>query len=517
MSTATTPVKPDPSTPAAPARSRRRLARIERRGLSIVITPARCATALAHLVGCLHVYDALDEVTRGMVVKTYPHVDRTTDRGEQVLACAAGLEPVVRRLLRRAGYRTRVTRVRRPLGEPDLDRVRRHGTPDLDVLALVGPHDRGVVRYDGRHVDPAWLAAQVALAFPRAPIAVIAARVNDVKRLAARLRRTVPETCYGTCGSRLPRVSRVVVATPWALRAPVARLWLRQIILVVDPVAALGEHLTAIVEHAPRARVFGLLERDVCPAPSTRDRLVGLFGLREVIVPRHGHRPRLVAVVPSRVVGGPRLDPDLDTLTLKRDAVWSNPMRNRRVVRIAEALAGDGPGSRRADLAAVAAPLAGVAAPRVAVLVEALEHALALAILLPGWPLLVGRDADATGLGSPRAAALATRRWERPDAPDRAIVTFDGLGRLPLGDLDAVVRADGGAGVPAALADAMVMAREHPRPLVLVDLDDRHHPVLRRWGRRRRDAYAELGWTGEKDPLEAAVDRYLDERAGVAR
>jgi hypothetical protein len=51
------------------------------------------------------------------------------------------------------------------------------------------------------------------------------------------------------------------------------------------------------------------------------------------------------------------------------------------------------------------------------------------------------------------------------------------------------------------------------RPLVLIDCDDRHHPLLRRRSRSRRAAYAERGWyLPGTDAAAARVEAFLAAR-----
>jgi hypothetical protein len=108
-----------------------------------------------------------------------------------------------------------------------------------------------------------------------------------------------------------------------------------------------------------------------------------------------------------------------------------------------------------------------------------------------------------------------------------------------------VIRADGGTGLPAwmvgmfshpiiyginNLAEESSSAEEpgqivypinnpvQPSPakldrLLLIDLDDRHHPVLRRWSRQRWIAYAQQGWYSPGvDPAQARIERFLANR-----
>ena len=57
-----------------------------------------------------------------------------------------------------------------------------------------------------------------------------------------------------------------------------------------------------------------------------------------------------------------------------------------------------------------------------------------------------------------------------------------------------LVWAAGGPG-PIPIADgSLICPVEEPRSLLIVDVDDRHHPQLRRWARSRRDQYEQANW-----------------------
>jgi len=113
--------------------------------------------------------------------------------------------------------------------------------------------------------------------------------------------------------------------------------------------------------------------------------------------------------------------------------------------------------------------------PRLLVLVENVEHALALARQLPGWTLLTGQDVCSSGLGKKDRQLLQAGKKTWPTL--RAVlVTATALQHADLGGFDVVLRADGGTR-PAPLPACPSLPSGRPvRPLLLVDLDDR--PVL---------------------------------------
>src|SRR5262249_27408433 len=79
--------------------------------------------------------------------------------------------------------------------------------------------------------------------------------------------------------------------------------------------------------------------------------------------------------------------------------------------------------------------------------------------------------------------------------PQCAVVTATAFGNHSWDDVDVLVRADGGVGLPSVLErSAFALCNEPVRPLVLIDFYDHQDPCLRRWSRQRRQAYRAQGW-----------------------
>jgi hypothetical protein len=88
--------------------------------------------------------------------------------------------------------------------------------------------------------------------------------------------------------------------------------------------------------------------------------------------------------------------------------------------------------------------------------------------------------------------------------PPSCIVTFEALPGFGLSDVDVLIRADGGPGLPPLGRQALLKSvHEAGRPLALLDVVDRGHPLLRTWFRQRREAYGERGWYGAGVDAEA--------------
>jgi hypothetical protein len=111
------------------------------------------------------------------------------------------------------------------------------------------------------------------------------------------------------------------------------------------------------------------------------------------------------------------------------------------------------------------------------------------------------------------------RTWQRTprcalDPFAQAIITTGSQPHPDLGEVDVMVRADGGAGLPPIdLPACLDVPAERAERLVIVDMIDSHHPFLRRCSRNRRETYEEHRWdrAGE-DPEQAAVRRFMASR-----
>jgi hypothetical protein len=500
----------------------RQVVSVERRGQAIVVQPP-CAEVFAVLKTSKHVY-ASRRGLGGRTVKVAEDLFKVEDDfvGPQTIL-PAGLEKVALHLLERAGfkvsYSVETVLPPRAIPEPDFAAARRLGPVDRAMLELVHDHDRGLVRYKAGAVRPARLIAQIALAFRDITLAVAAKRRADVRRFGRQLRRLLPglvDVVDGPCPKRL---RRVVVTTFLGLGEPAVEIEKKDFLITPDAAEALEANARFAIPHAERARLYGFLEFGRHLAPYDRDFVAALFGVDEIVIPRHGYIGRPVDVVVVKCAGGQRLAADLETLSIKRQALWRHGLRNRRLAALARALA-DGDHQRLdAESPVVAARLAGRSGPlKVALLVENVEQALAVAERLPGWPIVAGFHVATVGLPGRLAALLAQRRWSGPGTPARAIVTLAGLAGAALERIDFLVRADGGQHVPPALDGTVIRASApNRRPLLVVDVDDRHPPRLRQWARQRRAAYLERGWVVDSVGAAMRVEWFLASRPGGVR
>jgi hypothetical protein len=217
-----------------------------------------------------------------------------------------------------------------------------------------------------------------------------------------------------------------------------------------------------------------------------------------------------VEVVFLLVEGGGRLPDCQDVYAVKRAGVHEHPVRNRRIRRLAQALAHNDRQLLQDRFPEVAARLGDHDTGRVGVLVDSVEHGLTLARLL-SWPLVASENVNEQGLAEQDLAVLF-KGMGRISVKQPVVATGEGLARA--GRFDVLIRADGGTGLPALPSTMLRQPHHKDRRLLLIDFRDRHHPVLRQWSRQRLESYQDQGWSiagNEMTPL----DRFLATRPTV--
>jgi hypothetical protein len=440
---------------------------------------------------------------------------RTRSLGRPVLHCWAGLIFVVCAALALAGQKFKVVRrFDAELPEPDLSQARKLGVVD-EHLDMVRRHERGLIRV-GPDVGIALLVAQIAWAWPNLKVLVAVANVQDARRLRDQLSRYFPDVRAVTGENSPAKVGRVVVATYWCMiHSPIA-LDQRDMVIAADALQAVGKRPRWCLAHALRARLYGLIAHDAEPAPTDRDWLAALFGFAEVIVPRHNRRQRTVEVFRVPFTSKMGLAGKLSVLAWKRKCLWHHNGRNRMIAKLVIK-------SQELSFVKLTRPDQETGTncqmPSMVVLVESVEHGLALAKLLRGWPLLTGPDVCRAGLSSAERQALELGKRARKEGCQAAIVTFAGLKTLRLSNLEVIIRTDGGVGLPPVASEELIEPNDRPsQPLLIIDVDDQHHGQLRRRSRHRAQAYAAQGWyEPDADPVWARVKCFLATRPEPGR
>jgi hypothetical protein len=346
---------------------------------------------------------------------------------------------------------------------------------------------------------------------------VWATRTVEAKRLAGELRRFYPDVTVHYSGNFPATRSRSAVSTYGQLGAPAVELEKRNIGFALNAAELLRSNAARqALRAAHRARFYGLLPAHEELAPYDRDWVTALFGPDPIFIPAHGREYRPVDVFFAKVAGGPRIASDADSFTLSRNGIWRHPVRNRRVADLATALQRDDKPRINHHLPdfSPSTPLSAQTGGRIAIVAGGIEQALALAKRLPDWPVVTDRYYYDVGLKDEQCLSLLYGRNPKLRTRANVIVTSAGLKRC--GHVDAVIRADGGKGLPEIPHKiSTVPATRQPPHLLLIDVADKHHPQLRKWTRYRREAYIAAGWNVVGAQRQTALDQFLSARPKI--
>jgi hypothetical protein len=386
---------------------------------------------------------------------------------------------------------------------------------DLPVLDFVRQHDRGLIRYNPERVRPARLIAQIAKAWPQLGVVVTATRPGDAGRLHRSLSKILPHATLFNGPYTLNDAGQVAIATYSHLGLSGIGIRFRDLYIALNPWELFYTYTNCGVEGVDclhRGRLFGLMPDGLPLDPLRRDLVTALFGVEEVRVPGHGLEPVQVDVAFLPLSGGGGATPS-DELGFKRNRLWHHPLRNRRIAQLAQALAIEDSRALAENFPEVAWP-GGVRDPgRVGVLVENVEHALALHRYLPDWPVVAARDAWVGDLPAGQRRALELGSDTQRAKTTHAIVTTVGVARA--GRFGTLIRADGGTGLPPFPKGFLATCGPRGHRLLLIDFIDRDHPVTRRRSRVRRTAYREAGWRVAGERERTPLERFLAGRRGV--
>jgi hypothetical protein len=431
----------------------------------------------------------------------------------------AGLMAVVQYMAAKRGLRVQVVRQPRLRGLPPpaaFDPAGRSAT-DPDVLEFVRWHERGLITY-ANGVAPPWLVAQMILAWPDRRFVIASASCDEAHRLRKALYRWGIRTTLVTAKHCPDRPGRIVLGTYEATGHTQIECNKRDIFICANATHALRERAQLCLLQADAGfRLFGFLPGDHPLSPWERDWLAAGFGLETISIPAHGNREIAPGIVwvPFRWHDS-RIQAD-DALVVKRHLIWHHHTRNRRIAKLARSLVAGDVATLAADFPSVAGVLPDDHARRVIVLVDGVEHAVAIADRLPRWPIIAG-DPNERYLADWQRCVLTHRRglW---NTGANMIVTTAGADSLEIsGDTTTVVIwASAGRHLPPLPPAWRVVPAGEARRLLIVDIDDRGHSMLAEWTRRRKKAYGQAEWLPPgTDPLGARIERFLRSRPGRA-
>jgi RNA-directed DNA polymerase len=417
----------------------------------------------------------------------------------------AGLEPRIVESLCELGYTVRLSGYC-PGPLPPPHRPESGGdAPDDAVLEFIQNHDRGIVRCDLTHVKVARLVTQIVEAFPKKKILVLVSRRNDVRYLDRLLRKRGINVARVLAGWSPFGQYRVVVCTYLGVALGVATAEHRDIVLYVNPTEVFCLAGCEGLKDLWRARIFGILPIECQLASPVKEQVAAIFGDQSVSVPKHGRVARRVCVVfvPSQVTGKPRRDETEWEVRLR--LLIHHPVRNRRIAHLAKAFADEDYTKLGASPPGFTSLATSHLGGRVGILASTVDHALALSRHLPGWPVLTEEQVWVEGVSHSDKARLSSVDSDSQSCSADAIVTTSALPRA--GWFDILICADAGVGLPAIRGINLLGNHDTDDSLLLVDFDDRHHPLARTWTRSRKAAYEATGWSILGGPQMGTGDR----------
>jgi retron-type reverse transcriptase len=449
---------------------------------------------------------AVDDAGHGVKIVRQPFPLAWTDElyGDEITVAYAGLESRFKAILEAAGYEVRLMGARpRPLPRPQKPKSGGFD-PDDALLKFVRDQDRGLIRYDPAQVRVERLIAQVAEAYPKFRILVVASRQNDVLYLHRQIRLRELPAGRAYYNRETPSTHRIAVVTYSCVGKGLADAANRDIVFYVNPSEAFGKWGRLSLAAIGPARLFGFMAEGFKPRCPVNDLIDAVFGPESVYVPRHGRiaRPVEVFFVASPLSG--KFVQGVRDLDLRRRLIWHNPARNRRIAQVADACrSGD-----HDKLDRLSQGLGNVARRRedgyVAVLVENVEHGLELRRHLPGWPVVT--DGQVTTTGFSRSDRARIESVESGNGlPHSAIITMSAMPQAT--HFDTIIRADAGLDLPALGGSHLLSDYDADNELLLIDLDDRRHPAVGKWTRSRKAAYTVSGWDVAGGPQVRARDR----------
>lgn len=413
---------------------------------------------------------------------------------------SAGMAYPVADFLQWLGHDVRVIAARQrnqELPAPDLSSVPSHLPVDVSYLTFLRMWRSGVIVHEAG-VSVWWLIAQAAFVWPAARISVIVTSKTVGRRGAKRLRSWGIKLSQVTSRDCPGNPKRIVISTPMGLAHDQIEHDQRDLVFYVAA-ADVAQEKAQIPLLAAEASFgyFGFLATDCRVSPYEEARLLATFGVTRLSIPAHGHVSNSVTVLWQHFTDDAVCDGSRP-LEVKRFGIWRHRKRNRQVARIATAIAANDFDSLRRCAPRVARDLPLIPGRGIAVVCDNSEHLNCFATLLPGWTTRDGQSPDA--IPAP---------FGMPLPYPRLLLTTTAMTALDLTNVDVVIWAGSGPGIPDIPASRLQSFGTIEKPLWVIDLQDHHHPLLARWSQQRRTAYTEHGW------LEPGVapERILIQRA----
>ena len=370
---------------------------------------------------------------------------------------------------------------------------------ELEYPALASftqQHHRGLIRIP-KKMGEAQVIAELAVAYPRARILVLGSQVASLERICHKLKCLLPADVNATEVRLVHSRRRLrldddspIARICFSTHLEAAELDLATCDLVVLADAYECIHVRAqqtLEERDAQFRLFGIMRANRSPSPYESDVISATFGFEILDLMSHGRVGRDVQVAWVRLGGQP---------SLAREASFDyrlqythNHRRNSIVVQLARSLA-DGRAVQREKARDISrwGSNHGHGPHAVTILVDRLDHAIALGRKLDDWPIIAGKDCNLRGLSVSIRRRVARDPQQWLDGSHQIVLT-DAAKTFPGYHSDIVLWAGGGVG-GGAIPNCWLFSRNDPRrPMLIVDFLDHSSQQAREWSRLRRKDY----------------------------
>ena len=180
-------------------------------------------------------------------------------RGTPITEAFAGMEPKIKAALEEAGYEVEL-KGNRPGCLPAPRRPKSGDPwPDEAVLNFVRRHERGLIRYDPAHVQVERFIAEVAKAYPKKRILIVATRQNDVLHLCRQLEERGFRVGKAFYGGEPSEQYRIAVTTYSCVGSGLADARNRDIVFYLNPAEAFCRSGRWSLAALGRARLYGFV------------------------------------------------------------------------------------------------------------------------------------------------------------------------------------------------------------------------------------------------------------------
>jgi len=349
-----------------------------------------------------------------------------------------------------------------------------------------------VIRH-GQQVEPCRVVAECLEAFPGIRIAVYCPNYGRRRRVMRRMRECGVRFRLATANRDPDPAGPIVVCSAAGAAQHAVELHRRHLLIApyaTDLIRPQAELM--LIQPDARFRIVGFMPGSKKLSRSENDRMACVYGFERVDLPAHGWQRRVVQVATvnfraGAVEGGARI------ATLKRRVVWRHRQRTSYIARLGRALCEGDMEELFRWFPDLAGEIETLGDRRVVLVADNLDHASELGIMLGSWPMVISPGADLTAMR--RRAAQTLERGRRRSADALGVIcTAAGLNSLNLRAADILVDARS-APHRLPLAERQLMCRSAAdERIVLIDVVDHHHAVLRQWADERQQAYCESEW-----------------------